>query len=465
MTRPATTSQGRVRPTGRAVGIPPQPRPALVPGPSAPAAPATPTVRRTDVDTDRWPDVARPPSGGPVRTAVARHLVGRALTRLDLTGPTTPAAIGTPAVGTPASATPATPGPALTVHDPDAFHRRIGRHGLIGFGESYMAGEWDSDDLPGVLTVLAEHVDDLVPAPLRGLRRLWVSARPVGDRNTRAGARANIQRHYDLSNDLFAAFLDPTLTYSSAEFAAFPARFDSLASAQHRKIDRLLDLARVGDGTRLLEIGTGWGELALRAAARGARVTTLTLSAEQAALARDRIAAAGMADRVEVQLRDYRDAEGRHDAVISVEMIEAVGAAYWTSYFAALRRALAPGGRIALQAITMGHRQMLHTAATHTWISKYVFPGGLIPSRRAIAEHATAAGLTTVADHGYGEHYAETLRLWRERFTAQGQSVTGLGFDTVFQRMWEFYLAYSEAGFRSRYLDVRQLLLTEGTRR
>ncbi|MFD9725171.1 class I SAM-dependent methyltransferase, partial [Streptomyces sp. NPDC059072] len=334
----------------------------------------------------------------------------------------------------------------------------------IGFGESYMAGEWDSDDLAGVLTVLAEHVDDLVPAPLRRLRGLWVSARPVADRNTLAGARDNIRRHYDLSNDLFSAFLDPTLTYSSAVFDDFPARFESLASAQHRKIDRLLDLARVGEGTRLLEIGTGWGELALRAAARGARVTTLTLSAEQAALARERIAAAGLADRVEVQLRDYRDAEGRHDAVISVEMIEAVGIQFWGSYFEALRRALAPGGRIALQSITMGHGPMLHTAATHTWISKYVFPGGLIPSRRAIAEHSAAAGLGTVVDRGYGEHYAETLRLWRERFTANRHTVTALGFDSVFQRMWEFYLAYSEAGFRSRYLDVRQLLLTERTR-
>ncbi|MGW2659256.1 class I SAM-dependent methyltransferase, partial [Streptomyces sp. NPDC001478] len=373
---------------------------------------------------------------------------GRALARLGLAAPGA-----------------GTAGPLLALHDPDAFYRRIGRDGLIGFGESYMAGEWDSDDLAGVLTVLAGHVDELVPAPLRGLRGLWVSARPAADRNTRAGARANIGRHYDLSNDLFSAFLDPTLSYSSALFSAFPARAEDLPEAQHRKIDRLLDLARVGDGTRLLEIGTGWGELALRAAARGARVTTLTLSAEQAGLARARIAAAGLSDRVDVLLRDYRDAEGRHDAVVSVEMIEAVGAEYWPSYFTALRRALAPGGRIALQSITMGHRQMLHTAATHTFISKYVFPGGLIPSRRALARHSAAAGLTVAADHGYGPHYAETLRLWRERFAAARPAVTALGFDTVFQRMWEFYLAYSEAGFRSGYLDVRHLLLTEGTPR
>ncbi|MFE2474881.1 class I SAM-dependent methyltransferase [Streptomyces sp. NPDC059389] len=454
MTQPATTSHVRARQAGHSGAVPAQPQASRQPPAADATVSAAPAVRfrRTDVDAARWPDVARVPSTGAARTAAAGHLVGRALDRLSLTAPT--------AGSSPTGAA----GPRLTLHDPDAFFRRIGRDGLIGFGESYMAGEWDSEDLAGALTVLAGHVDELVPAPLRLLRGLWVSARPVADRNTRAGARANVQRHYDLSNELFSAFLDPTLTYSSAVFAGFPARSESLAEAQHRKIDRLLDLAGVGEGTRLLEIGTGWGELALRAAARGSRVTTLTLSAEQAALARERIAAAGLCDRVEVQLRDYRDAEGRHDAVISVEMIEAVGAEFWPSYFAALRRALAPGGRIALQTITMGHRRMLHTAATHTWIGKYVFPGGLIPSRRAIAEHAAAAGLRAAADHGYGEHYAETLRLWRERFTANRPLVTALGFDTVFRRMWEFYLAYSEAGFRSRYLDVRQLLLTETTR-
>ncbi|MFD3441653.1 class I SAM-dependent methyltransferase [Streptomyces sp. NPDC058685] len=408
---------------------------------------------RSAVDSARWPDVARLPSPRPGQTAIARHLIGRTLRKL---------ALATDARKGPG---PAYAHPAITVHAPDAFFRRIGRDGLIGFGESYMAGEWDSNDLSGLLTVLATHVDDLVPAPLRRLRPLWVSARPGSDRNTRQGARQNIHRHYDLSNDLFASFLDPTLSYSSAIFTAFPARFDSLAGAQHRKIDRLLDLAQVGEGTRLLEIGTGWGELALRAAARGARVTTLTLSAEQAELARARIQAAGFADRVEIQLRDYRDVEGRYDAVISVEMIEAVGAEYWPAYFTALEGALASGARIALQAITMGHQHMLNTAATNTWISKYIFPGGLIPSRRALAEHAAAAGLRTVADNGYGEHYAETLRLWRGQFAANGQTVTGLGFDPVFQRMWDFYLAYSEAGFRSRYLDVRQILLTQGTRR
>ncbi|MET9606923.1 cyclopropane-fatty-acyl-phospholipid synthase family protein [Streptomyces sp. NPDC006512] len=410
-----------------------------VPGPRIPA------------DPEAWPDVARSPDTPAAHTAVARHLLRRAFPRLPLR-----VRLGDQA--------PAGHGPGLTVHDPDAFFRRIAADGLIGFGESYMAGEWDSDDLPGLLTVLAAHVDELVPAPLRRLRAAWVRRRPDAQLGTPEGARENVHRHYDLSNELFALFLDPSMTYSSAVFTAFPARHESLETAQHRKIDRLLDLAGVGPDRRVLEIGTGWGELALRAAARGAEVVTLTLSAEQRDLAERRIAEAGLADRVTVRLQDYREAEGTYDAVVSVEMVEAVGADYWPVYFRSLRDALAPGGRIALQAITMPHTRMLLTARTHTWISKYVFPGGLIPSRRALTEHAARAGLDTVSDEGYGEHYAETLRLWRERFTSRADQVAALGFDRTFRRMWELYLAYSEAGFRAHYLDVRQLLLIEGAR-
>ncbi|MFF3677890.1 class I SAM-dependent methyltransferase [Streptomyces sp. NPDC002120] len=411
------------------------------------------------VDAALWPDVARLPRASAARTAVARRIVERAFHRLPLR-----VRIG--GVGTLVPQQPEkTPGslPTLVLWDPDAFYRRIGADGLIGFGESYMAGEWHSDDLVGVLTVLARHVDDLVPEALRRLRGAWVHRRPAADLNTVDGARRNIHRHYDLSNELFATFLDPTLTYSSAVFTSVPAGRADLPAAQHRKIDQLLDLAGTRSGTSLLEIGTGWGELAIRAAMRGARVRTITLSQEQRALALRRIADAGVTDRVTVELCDYRRVEGTYDAVVSVEMIEAVGAAYWPAYFAALRRLLAPGGRAVLQAITMPHERMLNTARTHTWISKYVFPGGLIPSREAIAEQSAAAGLSIVHDAGYGDHYAETLRLWRERFLHQSAEVNALGFDHVFRRMWELYLAYSEAGFRSRYLDVRQLVLTDGT--
>ncbi|MFD7538818.1 MULTISPECIES: class I SAM-dependent methyltransferase [unclassified Streptomyces] len=410
---------------------------------------STTAAPRVRVDASRWPDVARVPRSSPVRARVAERIVRRALGRLPLR------------VELGAAPHTGDQGPLVTVHDPQAFFRRLGTDGLIGFGESYMAGEWDTDDLVGVLTVLAANVASLVPRPLQSLRGLWARRHPAPQRNTLHGARANISRHYDLSNDLFALFLDETMTYSAAVFRGFPAQWPKLADAQHRKIDRLLDLAQVTEGTRLLEVGTGWGELALRAAARGAQVKTVTLSQEQRAYAIQRIEAAGHADRVSVELCDYRQVTGDFDAIVSVEMIEAVGEEYWPVYFDTLSGRLAPGGRIVLQAITMPHERMLATRDTHTWIHKYIFPGGLIPSVEAMDQAARAAGLATVYDDAYGPHYAETLRLWRERFAEQGEQVAALGFDATFTRMWEFYLAYSEAGFRARYLDVHQLVLTK----
>ncbi|MGR8012146.1 class I SAM-dependent methyltransferase [Streptomyces hypolithicus] len=417
--------------------------------PTIPAPPAKAVDHA--IDQGIWPDVVRVPRTTAARTAIARLIVRGGLGKLPLR-----LRLGN-------GAETGTTGPLLHVRDPETFFRRIGDSGLIGFGESYMAREWDSDDLVGVLSVIAGHVDDLVPRPLRSLRRAWVRRRPAAQRNTPQGSRENIQRHYDLSNDLFALFLDETMSYSAALFPALPADRDAFVAAQHHKIDRLLDQASVGPGTRVLEIGTGWGELALRAAARGAHVVSVTLSAEQRRLARERIAQAGLSDRVTVKLCDYRDVEGSYDAVVSVEMIEAVGSEYWSVYFATLRRLCAPGGRIVLQAITMPHERMLNTSRTHTWISKYIFPGGLIPSMKAIERESSRAGLKVAADFGFGEHYAETLRLWRESFTRRADAVDALGFDATFRRMWELYLAYSEAGFRARYLDVRQLLLTEST--
>ncbi|MFI6245508.1 class I SAM-dependent methyltransferase [Streptomyces sp. NPDC051016] len=404
------------------------------------------------VGADRWADaLAVPRASWPVR-AVTASVLTRSLRRLPLR------------VRFAGGSTVGLGGPLIEVRDPKAFHARIGTRGLIGFGESFMAGEWDAPDLVGALTVLAAHAADLIPVPLQRLRGVWAQRQPRTQRNTPDGSRSNISRHYDLSNDLFALFLDETLTYSAAVFRGFPADWSLLAAAQHRKIDRLLDLAGVHDGTRLLEIGTGWGELALRAAARGARVTSLTLSKEQRALALDRVREAGYADRVAVELCDYREAGGTYDAVVSVEMIEAVGAEFWPVYFRTLEERLAPGGRVALQAITMPHERMLAGRDTHTWIQKYIFPGGLIPSTRAIEETARDhTALAVTARDGFGAHYAETLRLWRERFTDRADDAAALGFDETFRRLWTFYLAYSEAGFRSGYLDVHQYLLTKET--
>ena len=426
----------------------------------APGRPQTPPAEHPEVDLLRWPDVARVP-GAPVRAAVAARLVRSVARRLGLR-------VELPGGRLLVAA--ANGAPTLRLHRPDDFHRRIGAGGLIGFGESYQAGDWDSPDLVALLTALAASPGTLVPPRLQGLRRWHAQRPPAAERPSPENAQRNIGRHYDLSNDLFALFLDPTMTYSSALFPTDVAQlpdveWGALESGQHRKIDRLLDLALVGPGSRVLEIGTGWGELALRAADRGAHVVTLTLSEEQRALARRRIADAGHGDRVDVRLCDYRSAEGRYDAVVSVEMIEAVGRPYWPAYFATLDRVLAPGGRAALQAITMPHERMLASAGTYTWILKYIFPGGQIPSTEALAQSAAEhTGLRLTHGQAFGPHYAQTLRLWRERFTARADEVAALGFDHVFRRMWELYLAYSEAGFRAGYLDVQHLLFTREER-
>ncbi|WP_310779484.1 class I SAM-dependent methyltransferase [Mycobacterium sp. Z3061] len=408
-------------------------------------------TRITAIDSGRWPAVAKVPSG-PVAAAsatVADRLLRGASARLPLRliypdG----SVIGG---GDPIS-------PALTIHRPDALARRIGRHGLIGFGESYMAGEWSADDLTAVLTVLAESVADLVPRWLQRLRPIAPAFQPIWRDPGRDQARRNVAEHYDLSNDLFAEFLDETMTYSSALFDSLPGRWPDLAAAQRRKIDRLLDLAQVRAGSTVLEIGTGWGELSIRAAARGAHVRSVTLSVEQQRLARQRVAAAGLSGLVRIDLCDYRDVAGHgYDAVLSVEMIEAVGYHSWPTYFTALERLVRPSGRVAIQAITMPHERMLATRNTHTWIQKYIFPGGLLPSAAAIVDITERhTNLRTIDVASLRPHYAETLRLWRERFLQRRTRLARLGFDEVFERMWELYLAYSEAGFRSGYLDVHQ---------
>jgi cyclopropane-fatty-acyl-phospholipid synthase len=417
------------------------------------------------IDPGRWPDVAGP-GGSAARGEVARVLFRAAVSRL-------PVRVRMPGGRRLGAGSPGAP--VMTIHNPAAFFTRLGSGGLIGFGESYLAGDWDCSDLTGLLTVFASHVRDLVPGPLQRLRRMAVRRQPDADVQTRDGARRNISHHYDLSNEFFALFLDETMTYSSALLAAagtersgsgstgngIPVAPEQLlAQAQHRKIDRLLDEAGAGPGRRLLEIGTGWGELAIRAAQRGATVRTVTLSALQRELARRRVAERGLADRVTVELRDYREVDGEYDAICSVEMVEAVGERYWDTYFGQLDRLLAPGGKVGLQSITMPHDAMMASRRTYTWIQKYIFPGGLIPSVSAIEDslaRGTALRVTRRLD--FGADYVRTLSTWRDRFLAQQGEITALGFDEVFIRMWLFYLCYAEAGFRAGYLDVSQLTL------
>ncbi|MCV7177577.1 class I SAM-dependent methyltransferase [Mycolicibacterium sphagni] len=402
------------------------------------------------VDDTRWASVARVPRGpfAAVSAAVADRLLRGAVAALPLR-------LCYPDGSVVGAADPSLP--SLILHQPDRLARRVGASGLIGFGESYMAGEWDCADLAGALTVLATGVAELVPRGLQWLRPILLSRQPQSARNSPEQARRNVAAHYDLSNAMFAEFLDETMTYSCALFDHLPASSDHLADAQRRKIDRLLDTAKVGPGSRVLEIGTGWGELCVRAAARGATVRSVTLSAEQRHHALRRVAAAGLSDRVRIDLTDYRELEGRYDAVVSVEMVEAVGYALWPGYFRALDDFVVPGGRVAIQAITMPHDRMLASRNTHTWIQKYIFPGGLLPSTQAIVQITeNQTRLRTVDMMSLRDHYAETLRLWRQRFNERRDALDTLGFDAVFARMWNLYLAYSEAGFRSGYLDVYQ---------
>ncbi len=445
--------------------------------PSAPPAPSDPSG-------SQGVPALEPLRGGPrtaISAAVAKRLFRAAVSRLAVT-----------VIEEPTGRRLGQGGPTMRLHRPDEFYARLGRDGLIGFGESYMTGAWDAEDLAGFLTVPAARIATLIPDSLQKLRAFVTPRLPGHQRSTEANSQANISHHYDLSNDLFALFLDETLSYSSALFdtsstaagrgpgsvgdhlvATPPEPTDSpdallhsfdFAEAQGRKIERLLDEAGVTDGTRVLEIGTGWGELAIRAARRGATVHSITLSVEQLELAEERIAAAGFADSITVELMDYRalaTTGATYDAVLSVEMIEAVGHEFWGTYFQTIDQVLAPGGRVSIQAITMPHDRMLATRDGQTWINKYIFPGGFLPSVEVIDQ--ITRDETTIRLTGQlemGDHYAETLRRWDRRFLAQHDAVLALGFDDVFMRVWHFYLAYSQAGFASGYINVSQLTFT-----
>jgi cyclopropane-fatty-acyl-phospholipid synthase len=391
-----------------------------------------------------WPGLFTAPRS-PMRARIAEALFRKAVRSLPVT------------VRFPDGSSWGAGGPVMRLVRPGEFFHRLGADAKIGFGEAYMVGDWVSDELADVLSVFAARLSTLIPPRLQLMRR-WAEPRQT-EINDVAGSRQNIHRHYDLSNELFALFLDETMTYSSALFEGGNA---DLRTAQLRKIDGVLDYAGVRSGSRVLEIGTGWGALAIRAAQRGATVTSLTISAEQRKLAQDRVRAEGLHDRVTVELRDYREEHGRYDAVVSVEMIEAVGAEFWPAYFSMLDRVLAPGGRIGLQAITMPHDRMIASKASYTWIHKYIFPGGLIPSVRSIEESVRDhTRLRIVASRSFGLDYAETLRRWRETFLTRWDEVRDLGFDDTFRRMWEFYLAYSEAGFRVGHLGVQQFGMAE----
>jgi len=346
------------------------------------------------------------------------------------------------------------------VHDDRVFLRILLR-GELGAGESFVAGEWSSDDLVDVIRVFLRATGARgMESPLTRLAQLPSRLRHRRAANTRAGSQRNIHAHYDLGNQFYGLFLDDdTLAYSCA---VWPPGTTSLADAQRAKLDRLCDLLALSPADHVLEIGCGWGGFAMHAArTRGCRVTAITISREQHALASARVAAAGLADRVEIQYRDYREVTGTFTKVCSIEMLEAVGYEYLPAYFAAAGRLLAPGGRFALQTITMPDARFETYRRQVDWMQTYIFPGSLIPSLGAIARAAAPAGFRIEQADDIGPDYVPTLRAWRQRFLAHCTSgrVRALGFDEPFVRTWLLYLAFSEAAFAERTLGDHQLLL------
>lgn len=351
----------------------------------------------------------------------------------------------------------ARPGPkaALEVHRASRLVARIAARGDLGFAEGYLAGDWQTDDLFALLHLLALNEPALVPKPgglLAPLARLRHRAR----RNDRRGSKRNIEAHYDLGNDFYALWLDETWSYSSA---LFTSPDQALADAQRGKYALHLDALDAQPGDHLLEIGCGWGGLAIEAARRGLHVTGITLSPAQLAVARERVASAGFSDRVELRLMDYRDLDGQFDHVVSIEMFEAVGEAYWPVYFDTLKRVLKPGGRASLQVITIDEEMFEVYRRESDFIQQYVFPGGMLPSKTALLQQSRDVGLSANLTHAFGYDYARTLRHWSDQVVVQERAIREQGYGDRFLRLWQYYLAYCHAGFVTNRIDVVQTTL------
>lgn len=339
------------------------------------------------------------------------------------------------------------------------FFRKVLSGGSVAFGEAYVEGLWTTSNLSGLLRLLA-HNQQQTGRLQRGFSLVSQKINQAIHRlrrNTVEQSRQNIQAHYDLSNDFYAHFLDPTMTYSSALFANSE---QTLEQAQINKINRMLDLAEVWAGDHILEIGSGWGALAIEAAKRGCKVTTITLSDEQYALAKQRFEEAGVAEQIEIRLQDYRNLSGQFDAVVSCEMIEAVGKEYLPSYFKTIQDSLKPGAKAVIQAIIIPDERYESYSNSCDWIQKHIFPGGHLPSSGAIREQVNAAGKMVVQSmDGFGCDYAETLRRWADEFNANWSTIEPLGFDEAFRRKWNYYLSYCEAGFDEDLIDVQHVVL------
>ncbi len=350
-------------------------------------------------------------------------------------------------------------GPAvqLDIHHPDCFARLI-REGDLGFSDAYLEGWWSVSDLQAFMDIILDRNDAVFRGfPGVGLVRFYERLRHWLNRNTREQAARNISYHYDLGNAFYGKWLDETMTYSSA---IFESGQEDMSRAQIAKYASLVDQLGVRPGDHVLEIGCGWGGFAEYAAAqRDLRVTGLTISRAQHDFATERIARAGLSDRVRIEMRDYRDETGRYDGVASIEMFEAVGEKYWPAYFRTVRDSLKPGGRATLQIITIANERFAAYRKGVDFIQKHIFPGGMLPSSNALSEQISRAGLKRIRSIEFGDSYSITLRRWREVFNAKWDEIATLGFDERFHRMWNYYLTSCAAAFQSGNCDVTQVTM------
>lgn len=354
------------------------------------------------------------------------------------------------------------PGPVaeIRIHNPDVFARLI-REGDLGFSDAYLEGWWSTPDLQAFMDVIHADNDEMYDSfggmfLVRAYERMrhWLKS------NTRRQAKKNISYHYDLGNDFYALWLDETMTYSSALFRTGQ---ESLEKAQTQKYASMVDQMGAEPGDHVLEIGCGWGGFAEYAAReRGLKVTGLTISREQYDFAVARMERAGLSDRVEIKLQDYRDERGTYDGIASIEMFEAVGEKYWPTYFRAVRDRLKPGRSATLQIITIEEKRFQAYRKSVDFIQKYIFPGGMLPSPGALRSEVEKAGLRVLRSIEFGESYSQTLRRWHDVFNARWEEIVSLrGFDDRFRRMWNFYLTSCAAGFHAGSIDVTQITVTK----
>ena len=354
-------------------------------------------------------------------------------------------------------------GPVAALHIRDArVVDRYLKHGSVGFAESYIAGEWETPQLANLLELLDRNYDAWSEGyfgPV--LARMVARVQHWFRHNSKLGAKRNIHAHYDLGNEFFAAWLDPSMTYSAALFGERPGTsVADLEAAQRAKYHNLCRMIELRPGHRLLEIGSGWGGFAMTAARDfGAEVTSITISKAQAELASKRVAEAGLQDKVEIRLEDYRDVTGAYDRVASIEMFEAVGERYWPTYFGKVKSVLEPGGMAGLQIITIQDAYFDSYRRGADFIQQYIFPGGMLPSSTVLAEQTRRVGLEITQSIAFGRDYARTLGLWGDRFDGAWDRLKNLGYDERFRRLWRYYLGYCEAGFRTGSTDVLQLAL------